>query len=180
MQELDPVCCSRSLTPRLRLSLLTWASVVVSVALGTNAVGQTPASSLAPPAHFTSEQDHQRTLDLLHIAALRRGPDGDPKSPNAANVDENKVRPNLTLPDPLVLKNGNRVKTARMWWTERRPQIVEDFDQEIYGRVPKITPKVIWQVTGTSREMSGEIPVITKNLVGHVNPSSYSLGTVDI
>ena len=139
-----------------------------------------PTSTVPPPAHFTSEQDHQRTLDSLHIAALRGGPDGDPKSPNAANVDENKVGPNLTLPDPLVLKNGNRVKTARMWWTERRPQIVEDFDREIYGRVPKITPKVIWQLTSTRREMSGGIPVITKNLVGHVDNSSYPLISVDI
>ena len=138
------------------------------------------ASTLPPPAHLSSAQDHQRTLDLLHIAALRRGPDGDPQSSNAANFDETKVSPNLSLPDPLVLKNGKRVKTAGMWWTERRPQIVEDFDREIYGRAPKITPKVIWQVTSTSREMSGEIPVITKNLLGHVDNSSYPLIAVDI
>ena len=156
MQELDPVCCSRSLTPRLRLSLLTWASVVVSVALGTNAVGQTPASSLAPPAHLTAEQDHQRLLDLLHITALRRGPDGDPKSPNAANVEESKVPP-YSLPDPLVLNNGKKVKTAKMWWKQRRPEIVEDFDSEIYGRAPKNTPTVNWEVTSTTKETNGDV-----------------------
>ncbi len=179
MQELDPVCCSRSLTPRLRLSLLTWASVVASVALGTNAVGQTPASSLAPPAHLTAEQDHQRLLDLLHITALRRGPDGDPKSPNAANVEESKVPP-YSLPDPLVLNNGKKVKTAKMWWKQRRPEIVEDFDSEIYGRAPNNTPTVNWEVTSTTKETNGDVPVITKTLLGHVDNSAYPLIHVDI
>src|SRR6516165_10370312 len=90
----------------------------------------------APPVPLTAEQDHQRLLDLLHIRSLRRGPDGDPQSPNAANFDEQKVAPNLHLPDPLVLNDGVRVATAEMWWTERRPEIVELFDREVYGRVP--------------------------------------------
>src|ERR1700734_3890755 len=179
MQELDPVCCSWSLTPRLRLSLLTWASVVVSLAFGTDAVGQTPASSLAPPAHLTAEQDHQRLLDLLHITALRHGPDGDPKSPNAANVEESKVPP-YSLPDPLVLKNGKKVKTAKMWWMQRRPEIVEDFDSEIYGRVPENTPTVNWEVTSTTKETNGDVPVLTKTLLGHVDNSAYPLIHVDI
>lgn len=60
------------------------------------------------------------------------------------------------------------------------PEIVEDFDREIYGRVPKNTPKVNWEVTSTIREMNGDVPVITKHLVGHVDNSSYPLITVDI
>ena len=69
-------------------------------------------------------------LDLLRITALRRRPDGDPKSPNAANVDEAKVPP-YHLPDPLILKNGKKVTTAAMWGKERRPEIAEDFDREV-------------------------------------------------
>jgi hypothetical protein len=84
-----------------------------------------------PPAHLTAEQDHQRLLELLHIQSLRRGPDGDPKSPNAANFDESKVSANLNLPDPLVMKSGKKVTSAEMWWKRRRPEIVEDFDREI-------------------------------------------------
>src|SRR5579859_7863093 len=103
------------------------------------------AQSPSPSAvRLTAEQDHQRLLDLLHISELRRGPDGDPKSPNAANVDESKVPP-YTLPDPLVLKNGQKVTTADMWWNQRRPEIVEDFDREVLGRVPKTIPKVTWE-----------------------------------
>jgi len=118
-------------------------------------------------------------MDLLHITALRRGPDGDPKSPNAANVDESKV-PGYTLPDPLILKNGQRVTSAEVWWKERRPEIVEDFDREIYGRAPKDTPKVNWELTGTTRENNGGVPVITKKLVGHVDNSASPLIKVDI
>src|SRR5271168_86710 len=45
----------------------------------------------AAPVHLTAEQDHQHIMDLLHITSLRRGADGDPKSPNAANYDESKA-----------------------------------------------------------------------------------------
>ena len=134
----------------------------------------------APPTHLTAEQDHQRILDLLHISSLRRGPDGDPKSPNAANFDESKVPPYPSLPDPLVLKNGQKVTTEKMWWTQRRPEIVQDFDREIYGRVPKDTPKINWQVTSTTKELIGDIPAITKNLLGHADNSSCPLINVDI
>src|SRR5207245_10931263 len=68
----------------------------------------------------------------------------------------------------------------RMWWRRRRPEIVEDFDREIYGRVPQNTPRVKWEVTSTKREVNGDVPVITKQLVGHVDNSSYPLITVDI
>ena len=116
----------------------------------------------------------------MHITSLRRGPDGDPKSPDAANFDESKVSPHPRLPDPLVLKDGKKAKTAQMWWKRRRPEIVEGFDREVCGRVPNITPKVTWQVTGTTKEISGDVLVLTKNLVGHVDNSSYPLITVDI
>jgi hypothetical protein len=173
-----------------RRALHSFATVAYIIFAGlafisTGAVGQvtTPASTPkiepAPPVHLTSEQDHQRILDLLHITALRRGPDGDPKSAHAANFDESKVAP-YSLPDPLLLKNGKRVSNAKTWWKQRRPKIVEDFDREIYGRVPKNTPKVNWEVTATAQEKVGDFPVITKKLLGHVDNSSYPLIHVDI
>jgi len=118
-------------------------------------------------------------MDLLRIKTLRRGPDGDPKSPNAANVDESKVAP-YTLPDPLTLNSGTKVQTTDQWWKLRRPEIVEDFDREVYGRVPAKTPKVNWEVISTTRETVGEVPVVTKKLVGHVDNSAYRAVRVDI
>jgi len=118
-------------------------------------------------------------MDLLHIRSLCRGPDGDPKSPHAANTDESKV-PTYSLPDPLVLKSGRKVTTSDMWWKQRRPEIVEDFDREIYGRVPSNTPKVGWKIVSSTNETLFGVPVITQKLAGHVDNSSYPLVTVDI
>jgi hypothetical protein len=79
-----------------------------------------------------------------------------------------------------VLKNGQKVTTAAMWWKQRRPEIVEDFDREIYGRVPRDTPKVKWEVTATEKQKVGDAPAVTKRLAGHVDNASYALITVDI
>ncbi|MGA8431783.1 MAG: acetylxylan esterase [Candidatus Sulfotelmatobacter sp.] len=171
-----PVCYTPKFL-RYVLRLVPFIAIVLAI---NAALPSAPATTtLPPPVHLTSEQDHQRTMDLLHITSLRRGPDGDPKSPNAANFDESKVAP-YSLPDPLVLNNGKKVKTARVWWKQGHPEIVEAFDREIYGRVPGSTPKVNWEVTSTTKENVGDVPVITKKLVGHVDNSTYPLISVDI
>ena len=133
-----------------------------------------------PVVHLTAEQDHQRLLDLLHITSLRNGPDGDPRSPRAANFDESKVSPAIKLPDPLVLDNGQRVTTLQQWWDSRRPQIVEAFDRDVFGRVPKQTPAVKWELISTTPDEVGGLPVVTKRLLGRVDNSAYPLINVDI
>lgn len=138
-----------------------------------------PAGS-PPPTQATSEQDHGRMLRLLGITSLRPGPSGDPKAPNAANTDETKANPYPNLPDPLKLNDGRPVTTAEIWWNVRRPEIVEDFNREIYGRVPDNLPKVNWEVASTSQETNGTTPVVTKQLLGHVDNSAYPLIKVDI
>ena len=137
--------------------------------------------NLPPPVLMTAQQDHQRLLDLLHITRLRPGADGrHPEAPNGANYDETKANPYPNLPNPLMLKNGKPVTSAKIWWNQRRAEIVEDFDREVYGRVPKVTPRVKWEVISTKNETNGEFPVITKKLLGHVDNSSYTPITVDI
>ena len=82
-------------------------------------------------------------MEALHITSLRRGAEGNNRqATNYQNTDEAKANPYPNLPDPLTLKNGKKVTTVDMWWKERRPEIVEDFDREVYGRVPKDVPKV--------------------------------------
>lgn len=108
-----------------------------------------------------SAEDRQKMLDLLHIASLRQGANGsNPQAPNYANYDESRANPYPNLPDPLLLNNGKKVTTAKMWRDQRRPEIVELFDREIYGRVPKLTPKVNWEVTRTTNETNGVVPAI--------------------
>jgi hypothetical protein len=141
---------------------------------GPTRAAELPMTNLPVPAALTTQEDHQRMLELLGITSIRRGRDGmNPQSPYYANYDESKANPFPNLPDPLRLKNGQRVTTAAGWWRHRRPEIVEDFDREIYGRVPRDTPKVNWEVTSTKRETNGQVPVLTKQLVGRVDNSYY-------
>ncbi|MCD6303368.1 MAG: acetylxylan esterase [Planctomycetes bacterium] len=51
------------------------------------------------------------------------------------NYDESKV-PHYTLPDPLVTLDGRKVTSAEMWRKVRRPEILELFRREMYGRAP--------------------------------------------
>src|SRR5580698_9412670 len=94
------------------------------------------AQSSPAPVTFTAEQDHQNMMDQLGIKALRPGPSGDDKAPNHANNDESKANPYPNIPDPLTLNNGDKVTTAAQWWDKGRPEIVEMFEREVYGRVP--------------------------------------------
>jgi len=136
---------------------------------------------LPAPVVLTAEQDHQRLLELLKITKLRPG--ANPRSTDATNqpnYDEAKANPYPNLPDPLTLKNGKKVKDTKTWWTKRRPEIVEDFDREIYGRVPRDVPKVNWEIVSTAEGKNGDFPVVTKKLLGHVDNATYPAIKVDI
>jgi hypothetical protein len=132
------------------------------------------------PLNLTAQEDHRLMMEALKIETLRPGADGmNRNAPNAANYDESKVNA-FTLPDPLVCKDGTKVTTPEQWWDKRRPEIVEDFDREVYGRVPKVVPAVSWEVVETKEDKLDEIPVVTKRLVGHVDNSSCPQIQVDI
>ena len=162
-------------------SILLVISVTLLTACAVRAQDSVPLESRFPtPVHLTAEQDHQRTMDILGMKTIRRGRDGSPDSPYAANYDESKANPFPILPDPLVLNDGTKVANARAWWSKRRPQLAELFDREIYGRVPKNVPKVTWELKSTKEGMNGDVAIVTKTLVGHVDNSSCPLVTVDI
>jgi hypothetical protein len=161
--------------------------------LSLSGIPQAPASPAAttprqqtPPLRFgpspeqqaRTQADHKHLLELLNIASLRPGANGNPNAPDAANSDESKVGP-YTLPDPLTFKNGQKVTNARQW-NQRRAELLEEFDREIYGRVPRVPPKVTWEVIETTKETKGTIPAVTKKLVGHVDNKAYPAINVDI
>ncbi len=171
----------RLLTPTIAVTLLFALASAVLFA-------QQPQRQLTPEqqAQLQAQQaatreDHQRMLKLLNITELRPGANGSNKdAPNFANYDETKVISYPPLPDPLKLKNGKKVTSAKQWWGQRRAEIVEDFDREMYGRAPQVTPKVTWEVTNTANETKYDVSVVTKQLTGHVDNSSYPQVTVDI
>src|SRR5215813_14007061 len=118
------------------------------------------------PKDWTAADDHQNMMAQLGITALRPGPSGNEQAPNHANYDEALANPYPDLPDALTLKNGKKVTSAAMWNTERRPEILEDFDREVLGRVPKNVPKVTWSVTTTTNAKLGTLDVLVRQLTG--------------
>src|SRR5579883_2534274 len=164
-------------SPRLRSALPVFLFHFLLLAT-LSAFGQ-PAGAPAPK-NWTAEQDHQNMMEQLGITALRPGPSGNESAPNHANYDESKANPFPDLPDALTLKDGTKVTTPALWWQRRRPEIVEDFEREVFGRVPPTVPPVSWTVTATSKGTSGGRPIVEKQLTGHVDNSSYPLIEVNI
>jgi hypothetical protein len=153
-------------------------------------------------------EDWQRMMDLLHIPAPGPFPPpaDDPKRPanthavggnspnwtddvpghtivrsgwgNWSNYDEDKASRG-PLPDPLMLKNGQPVTDADTWWKLRRPEILNDFLTEIYGKIPTNTPSVTWEVTATdTNAVNGTAKM--KTIVGHIDNGRYPSATPSI
>jgi len=156
------------------LLLLAWCCTSLFAA------AQTTSEKYPQPVTFTAQQDHQNMMDQLGIKAVRPGANGNESAPDHANYDEAKANPYPELPDALTLNNGKKVTTKEIWWQKRRPEIAEDFEREVYGRLPKKIPSIRWSTIMTERELMGWTPVIARKVVGHVDNSEYPLIDVNI
>ncbi len=96
------------------------------------------------------------------------------------NYDEAKANPYPDLPNPLLMNDGKPINDATTWWKVRRPQVISDFDDEIYGKAPGRTPAVHWEVTQTTDTTIGGVHAVTKQLIGHVDNSIDPKIHVDI
>ncbi|GGF25230.1 hypothetical protein GCM10011339_11690 [Echinicola rosea] len=112
-------------------------------------------------------------------AAMRPGPSGDPSAPDAANMEEAKVR-HYALPDPLVANDGSVVKSKEVWQEIRRSQIANDLENEMFGALPEDLPTVDWQVVHEKDTVIANFPVTEKLLIGKVDNSSYPQTDVHI
>src|SRR5215813_427386 len=105
------------------LTLTVVASALLALA-GAALSARQPQRQLTPEQQAQREatkQDHQRMLEALKITSLRPGANpNDPQAPNAVNYDESKANPYPRLPDALVLKNGRKVTSAKIWLQQRR------------------------------------------------------------
>jgi hypothetical protein len=71
------------------------------------------------------------------------------------NYDETRVPP-YTLPDPLVFADGSPVRSAEEWRARRRPELLEVFSREVYGRTPGGRPDGMhWSVRSIDRAALG-------------------------
>ncbi len=128
-----------------------------------------------------TQKDYDQMLGQLGIqkSQKRPGPSGNPADPNAANSSEEKVN-TYVLSDPLVLKNGKKVTDEKIWWSQRRPEIVTDFENEMYGRLPNNIPGVKWELVSINDTTIGNYPIKEKILKGVVNNSAYPAIKVEI
>lgn len=140
---------------------------IVQVALS----AQEPQSG-PKPVVFTTQQDRHNMMEQLGITKLRPGQSGNPDDPNAANTDEAKANPYPHLPELMTMKDGTKVTTAEQWRQQRRPEIVEEFEREVLGRIPDGVPKVEWKVVKSIEKKLGETDVVEQRLIGAVDNSA--------
>jgi hypothetical protein len=143
------------------------------------AVAMEPAAPQAASG-WTTAQDHADMKQQLGITELRPGPSGDEKAPNAANYDEAKANPFPNLPDALRMEKGGKVTSAKQWREKRRPEIVELFEREVLGRIPKNVPAVKWTVTSSTEMRVGTRRMNARRVVGKVDNSAYPSIEVNI
>jgi len=129
--------------------------------------------SLIAQTNRKTKWDHENMLAQLGITSLRSGASGTATAPNAANYDESKAVIFPNLPALLITKGGQQVTSKKMWERDRRPELFQEFDREIYGRVPSNTPKVQWVVVSTKDDKVGNTDVTVQKLQGIVDNSIF-------
>jgi len=132
------------------------AGTLVLFALTTATFAQTNRPASAPAVTNTTTLGKDANGNTLRLAT---------KTGHVSNYEEEKVG-TYTLPDPLVLANGQPVRDADTWFKRRRPEILKLYEAEIYGRVPDNAPKVRWDVAATTNALGGT--AILKGVTGHV------------
>ncbi|MDP3071691.1 MAG: acetylxylan esterase [Opitutaceae bacterium] len=100
-----------------------------------------------------------------HGNPIRYAPTG-----HVSNYDEAKVGA-YTLPDPLVLRSGERVRDAATWATRRRPELIALYETEIFGRVPATAPRVSFEVV-SAQAGALEGAAVRKHIVVRFSPQA--------
>jgi lysophospholipase L1-like esterase len=158
--------------------VISFAAIAVSISTSSLAQPQRGRGAARPEFIPADYNDREHMMQQLGIEAMRPGKSGNNQT--GKGFDEATANEWLsTLPDVLTMSDGAKVTTPEQW-TKRRAEIVEDFEREVYGRIPANVPKVTWEVTSTTEGAGGDIPTVTKTLVGHVDNSAFPQITVNI
>lgn len=125
--------------------------------------------------------DYRNMLDQLGIQAPREGRQPNSKDESKhPNYDELTANPYPFYPEALVTNSGKKVKNASMWYKQRRPEIVQMFEDEVYGHIPENVPSVTWTVTNEEKKDFKGTPVVVRTLRGTADNSSYPAIKVEI
>ena len=70
------------------------------------------------------------------------------------NYNEDKV-PAYTLPEILKTKNNTYVNTKEIWESQRRPEILKLFEENVYGRMPNAYDSLNFVTVNSSNALNG-------------------------
>ncbi len=87
---------------------------------------------------------------LLILAAMNISSEADAQ-PKGFNYDEANV-PEFELPDVLTAKDGTKITTADQWTQKRRPEILELFQQHVFGKQPEKLSQIRSRLRSRSSE----------------------------
>jgi dienelactone hydrolase len=76
------------------------------------------------------------------------------KSRSEVNYYEEKV-PVYKLPDVLTTNDGRKVSASRLWNTVRRPEILELFRKNVYGRIPETPYEKSFKIVNEDKTAMG-------------------------
>ena len=120
-----------------------------------------------------TDEDYADMVRQLGINEPRPGRDpNNPASNRLPNYDELIANPYLYYPDPFTTFDGKKIRTAKQWNKIRRPELIEYFEREVYGRVPADVPAVEWKVLSEEKIDMDGIACINRVLSGVVDNSA--------
>ncbi|MBD2756150.1 alpha/beta hydrolase family protein [Spirosoma validum] len=164
VQKMTPEERTAYMTKMREASLADWQKMMDKLNLKLPTLPP-PADDPKRPQHLKPKEGSSNWYDEAGDTHVRSG------WGNWTNYDEAKAN-TYTLPDPLKLKNGKPVKDASTWWKQRRPEILNDYLTEIYGKTPTNTPNVTFAATGIdSTVLNGK--ATRKMLLGTIDNSRY-------
>ncbi|MEX1211792.1 MAG: hypothetical protein WEA36_02995 [Balneolaceae bacterium] len=86
--------------------------------------------------------------------------------------------PDYQLPDLLRLESGSRVEDTETWTRQRRPELLEQFRAQVYGRVPAFDYETSYQVRSVDDQALGGLATrkeATIQLTNEENGSEVSI-----
>ncbi len=75
--------------------------------------------------------------------------------PHFKTIWDEKDVPAYTLPDPLLMAEGRKVRSKKQWYAERRPELLSLFRDEMYGKTPEPFESQHYKVVEPATEALG-------------------------
>jgi hypothetical protein len=131
----------------------------------------------SPERQAATEKDYGETLARLGITHMRPGADGyNKQSPNYVNYDEAKAGPSSPPPPIFTVAHP----TPSWWWKVRRSQLVQLFENEMYGRVPATTPRIRWVLHSEKHVTKSGIAVVERHYRGTAAGSTLAIDLEEV